>query len=242
MSLSQKIISINKQNEGIYTSLKAKGIEIERDIIPEGSDETTTMEILSAENNKLKELAKQNKPAPQPKELKIPQPQQNQVPKLKKEEDEDVNEEELEPPKPKFECICNMEDIKRSFFSKDYELAKTLITNQQFKYYTVNYRYSSDKDGVPDFVAKNLLKGFVHNFDDYRKYFMICFRCFKVGSNYEYKSYWIVNTNEPIDKVIGSVYNDFEFTEVTQDFEGFIKLMEKLDENVEGLVGEVYVH
>lgn len=241
MSLSQKITSINKQNEAIFASLMAKGIKVEWDIIPEGSDETTTLEILSAQNNKLKELAKQNKPPPQVKETKAPQPVQTQ-PKPKKEEDEEVDEEELEPPKPKFDCICNMEDIKRSFFSKDYEVAKSLILAQPFKYYTVNYKYSSDKDGAPDFVAKNLLKGFVRNFDDYRKYFMICFRCHKVESNYEYKSYWLINTTEPIDKIIGSVYDDFEFTEVTEDFEGFIKSMEKLDENTEGLVGEAYVH
>ncbi len=241
MSLSQKITSINKQNESIFASLMAKGIKVDWDIIPEGSDETTTLEILIGQNNKLKELAKQNKPAPQVKEPKAPQPIQSQ-PKPKKEEDEEADEEELEPPKPKFECICNMEDIKRSFFSKDYEVAKSLILAQPFKYYTVNYKYNSDKDGAPDFVAKNLLKGFVRNFDDYRKYFMICFRCHKVGSNYEYKSYWLINTTEPVDKVIGSVYEDFEFTEVIEDFEGFIKSMEKLDENTEGLVGEAYVH
>jgi hypothetical protein len=249
MSLSQKIININKQNESIYSSLKTRGIEVDRDIIPEGSGEAKTIEILSAENNKLKELVKQNKPPNQvkePKEPKVSTPVQTQskvTSKVKsKDEDDELDEEELEPPKPKFECICNMEDIKRSFFNKDYEVAKNLILAQQLKYYTVNYKYSSDKDGVPDFVAKNLLKGFVRNLDDYRKYFMICFRCYKVGSNYEYRSYWIVNTIEPIYNIIGSVYDDFDFTEVTEDLEGFIKYIEKLDEDTEGLVGESYVH
>ena len=71
---------------------------------------------------------------------------------------------------------------------------------------------------------------------------MICFRCHKVGSNYEYKSKWIVNTNEPVINVIGSLYDDFEFKEVSEDFENFVKSMEKLDENTEGLIGEAYVH
>jgi hypothetical protein len=216
MSQSQKIINISKQNESIYSSLKARGIEVDRDIIPEGSDEAKTIEILSMENNKLKELVKQNKPPPQVKEPKAPVPVQTQS-KSKKDEDDEPDEEELEPPKPKFECICNMEDIKRTFFSKDYEVAKNLMIAQPLKYYTVNYKYSSDKDGVPDFVAKNLLKGFVRNLDDYRKYFMICFRCFKIGDEeikYEYNSLWIVNTSEPINNIIGNIfweYFDFSF-------------------------------
>ena len=241
MSLSQKINSIGKQNESIYNGLRAKGIEVERDIIPEGSDEETTWSILTAENNKLKELAKQNKPAPQPKEPKVVQPVQ-QASKPKKEEEDEVDEDELEPPKPKFDCITNMEDIKRAFFNKDYEVARTMIMAQPFKFFEVNYKYNSDKDGAPDFVARNLLKGFVRNFDDYRKYFMICFRCHKVGSNYEYKSKWIVNTNEPINNVIGSLYDDFEFNEVNSEIEDFVKSMEKLDENTDGLIGEAYVH
>ncbi len=240
--MSQKITNIQKQNEAIFSSLKAKGIEVEREIIPEGSDEATIIEILTKENNKFKELAKQNKPPPQVKEPKVVQPVQAQTSKPKKEQEDEDNEEEYEAPKPKFDCICNMEDIKRAFFNKDYETAKSLIIANPFKFYEVNYKYSSDKDGVPDFVAKNLLKGFVRNFDDYRKYFMICFRCTKLGSNYEYKSKWIVNTLEPISNVIGSTYDDFEFTEVTDNIEEFIKSMEKLDENTEGLVGEAYVH
>lgn len=239
--MSQKITIIQKQNESIYSSLKTKGIDVEREVIPEGSDENTIIEILINENNKLKELAKQNKPPPQVKEPKVIQPNQIQASKSKKEDDDESNEE-IEPPKPKFECICNMEDIKRAFFNKDYEVAKTLILAQPFKFYEVNYKYSSDKDGVPDFAAKNLLKGFVRNFDDYRKYFMICFRCNKVGSNYEYKSKWIVNTLEPIPNVIGSTYDDFEFTEITDNLEEFINSMQKLDEDTEGLIGESYVH
>lgn len=242
MSLSHKINSIGKQNESIYNGLKAKGIEVERDIIPEGSDEETTWSILTAENNKLKELAKQTKPAPQPKEPKVAQPVQTPKPTPKKEEDDEIDEDEVEPPKPKFDCITNMEDIKRAFFNKDYDIAKTMILAQPFKFYEVNYKYNSDKDGAPDFVARNLLKGFVRNFDDYRKYFMICFRCHKVGSNYEYKSKWIVNTNEQVSIVIGTLYDDFEFTDISSEIEDFVKSMEKLDENTEGLIGEAYVH
>ncbi len=248
MSSSQKINSISKQNESIYNGLKAKGIEVERDVIPDGSDEDTTLSILSAENNRLKEIAKQHKPAPQVKEPKVVHPVQtnesnsNSKPKPKKDDEEEIDEDEIEPPKPKFDCVTNMEDIKRAFFNKDYEAAKSMIMEQPFKFFEVNYKYNSDKDGAPDFVARNLLKGFVRNFDDYRKYFMICFRCHKVGSNYEYKSKWIVNTNEPVINVIGSLYDDFEFNEVTDDFENFVKSMEKLDENTDGLIGEAYVH
>lgn len=51
----------------------------------------------------------------------------------------------------------------------------------------VNKDDKTDKNEEEEeiFSAKNLLKGFVRNFDDYRKYFMICFRCWKDLENSE---------------------------------------------------------
>ncbi len=254
MSTEQKIKSIIKQNDSIYASLIAKGIEFVREIIPEKNsenniDDEQILALLLKENERLKEIAKQNKPPPQIKEPKAPQEikpvEKSEKPKESKKEQNDCesgDEYEYEPPKPKFDCITNMEDIKRAFFNKDYVLAKNLILNHGFKYYEVNYKYNSDKDGAPDFVAKNLLKGFVRNFDDYRKYFMICFRCIANGPNYEYKSKWIVNTNEPVGNVIGSLVDDFDFVEVTENISEFIDSMEKLDESTQNLIGEAYVH
>ncbi len=244
MSTSQQISIVNKQNESILKSLISKNIVFEREIIPENCSEEETLIILNKENNRLKEIAKQNKPPPQEKPKPQVQPVVQKESKPKKEEDEE-DEIDYEAPKPKFECITNMEDIKRAFFNKDYDNAFELIKNAGFKFYSVNYKYNSDKDGAPEFSAKNLLKGFVRNFDDYRKYFMICFRCVKLPENkYEYKSYWIVNTNEPVQNIIGSLYDDFEFENRSEQehINNILESMKKLPEETEGLVGEAYVH
>ncbi len=244
MNTIQKISIVNKQNESILKSLISKNIVFEREIIPENCSEEETLIILNKENNRLKEIAKQNKPPPQEKPKPQVQPVVQKESKPKKEEDEE-DEIDYEAPKPKFECITNMEDIKRAFFNKDYDNAFELIKNAGFKFYSVNYKYNSDKDGAPEFSAKNLLKGFVRNFDDYRKYFMICFRCVKLPENkYEYKSYWIVNTNEPVQNIIGSLYDDFEFENRSEQehINNILESMKKLPEETEGLVGEAYVH
>ena len=94
------------------------------------------------------------------------------------------------------------------------------------------------------------VKGFVRNFDDYRKYFMICFRCWKHQdiTQYKYESLWIVNTYEPIQNIIGSMCDDFKFEEITEldDFIGWIKKIPETEEpvfiNGYTCIGESYVH
>ena len=112
----------------------------------------------------------------------------------------------------------------------------------------MNYKYSSDNTGRPSFVAKNLLRGFVQGLDDYRKYFMICFRCILVNketNEYRYPSYWVVNTNDDLKTILGSQYDDYDFIAVTEP-EAISKLLKKMerneDENDDALIGEVYLH
>ena len=72
---------------------------------------------------------------------------------------------------------------------------------------------------------------------------MICFRCYKLDDNkYEYKSYWIVNTNDPVENIIGSVADDFNFIENynISDFLNNIKKIENIDDS--NCIGESYVH
>lgn len=233
-----------KQNESIYNSLKAKNVLDLDDLVKLTEDMTIEQkfESLTLENSKLKELSKQNKPPPQP---KVEKPIIVQQPKKEKEEDDE--DEELKEPIKKFECITNMEDIKRSFFgceNNDYTQFNELVKAHEFKLYKVNYKYSSDKDGAPSFSAKNLVGGFIRNFDDLRKYFMICFRCIKHDTEpvtYSYPSYWIVNSIEPLPNIIASLYDDFDFYEYT-DKEEFYKLMYKMDSDYENLITEGYVH
>jgi hypothetical protein len=254
---SKAIISLQKQNDSIYSSLLNKSIQFERIVITEGLSEEEHLKLLSEENLKLKEIVKANKPEPVPKEPKPPKEQsQPKVEKVEKKEsanDED-EEENFEEPVKKFNTITNMEDIKRSFFGSEYLVFEEQVKQHNFKFYKVQYKYNSDKDGAPEFSAKNLLKGFVRNFDDYRKYFMICFRCWKnqTEPNYKYDSLWIVNTIEPISNIIGSTYDDFEFEE-TSDIDDFIQQIKKLPESesesdepiwINGYtcIGESYVH
>ncbi len=244
--MSNKLTNLQKQNDSIFFSLLTRNIPFDRITIPEGISEEEHIQLLSEENNKLKEAVKANKPPPQPKEEKPKQEQPiKQEKKADKVENNDEEQEEtFEEPVKKFDTITNMEEMKRAFFNGLNEEFENQLKAFPFKLYRVEYKYNSDKDGAPDFSAKNLLKGFVRNFDDFRKYFMICFRCWKnqESNTYEYKSLWIVNTLEPISTVIGSFADDFIFEEST-DINTFIKDIAKI-ENIDdtNCIGESYVH
>jgi hypothetical protein len=161
---------------------------------------------------------------------------------------DDLENENFDEPVRKFHLIANMENIKRAFFNNDYNLSEELMKEHPFKFYNVSYRYSSEKDAAPEFIAKNLLKGFVRNMDDYRKYFMICFRCYSLeNSTYDYPSLWIVNSEDNISDIIGSIYEDFIFTEVDRNEEdninNFLLNFRKKDFDIEiNLLDEKYIH
>lgn len=256
MSSSKAIIGLQKQNDGMFLSLNARNIPFERTEIPEGIGEEEHLKMLQEENSKLKQVINDNKPPPQPKQEKKNQDVQTQQSRgeTKKDDGEEADggEETYEEPVKKFDIIANMEELKRAFFNGDYVVFEEQIKLHPLKFYKVSYKFESDKDGAPDFSAKNLLKGFVRNFDDYRKYFMICFRCWKNQheTKYKYDSFWIVNTNEPISNVIGSLAEDFDFIEST-DIDDFINQIKKLPEsesnepiwiNEYTCIGESYVH
>lgn len=258
MSSNKAIIGLQKQNDGMYSSLTSRNISFERTVIPEGVGEEEHLKMLQEENSKLKQVINDNKPPPQPKQEKkkpdvqAPQSKKETKPKEDDGEGDDGEEETYEEPVKKFDTIINMEELKRAFFNGDYMVFEEQIKTHPLKFYKVSYKYDSDKDGAPDFSAKNLLKGFVRNFDDYRKYFMICFRCWKnkFEIKYMYDSFWIVNTNEPIPNIIGSLAEDFDFAE-TSDIDYFISQIKKLPEsdtdepiwiNEYTCIGESYVH
>ena len=247
----QKLIhNLKKQNEGMETSFKTKNIQFTKLSIDNVDPETEFL-LLKDYNTYLKGISAANRPTPQVKsqlplvkeEKPKEQPKTKEV-KPKEEEDEDDVPNEV---KPVYSTIANMEDIKRAFFSKEYDTALELIKQQPFKYYSANYKYSSDNTGRPSYVAKNLLRGFIQGLDDYRKYFMICFRCIldnKETNEYSYPSYWVVNTNDDLKTVLGSVYDDYDFLEIEADsVDCLLKKMRKTeDENDEALIGEVYLH
>ncbi len=244
--MSGKLQALQKQNDSIFFSILTRKIEFERTIIPQDISEDEHIRLLNEENLRLKEVIKANKPVPVPKEeKKVEQQKVESKPKEKVEsKDDDDQEETFEEPVKKFDTIANMEDLKRAFFNGLYDEFETHFKSAPYKLYRVEYKYNEDKDGAPEFSAKNLLKGFVRNLDDYRKYFMICFRCWKDSNEakYQYKSLWIVNTLEPVRNIIGSFADDFEFVEEsdTNAFIAEIKKLENIDETQ--CIGESYVH
>jgi hypothetical protein len=234
-SLENKLKNLMKQNDAIYNSLVVKNILFERVNINDQLSIDDKIILLSEENEKLKNISKNNRPPP---EVKAPKPPV--IVETKKKIVEEDEEENYEPVKKNFSTITNMEDIKRAFFNKDYQLFNELIKNFNFKYYRVEYKYSNEKDGAPEFIAKNLVKGFVRNLDDYRKYFMICFRCYKNDNNsYSYPSLWIVNSNDDIKNIIELIYDDYIYNEET-DIESFLRDIQKIDD--EKCIEEAYVH
>lgn len=247
MSTESKIQMFTKQNDSIYASLVARNIEFARVDFSGLENLEDHLAALVDENNKLKEVVKANKPAPVPKELKpvpVPQPKKESAPKEKTDDDEEETFEEV---KPKFNTITNMEDIKRAFCNKEYENFETLVQLHEFKYYRVQYKYASDKDGAPEFVAKNLVRGFVRNLEDYRKYLFVGFRCVLTEQEkkiYSYPSMWIINSTDPVANIIGSLYDDFEFIEVSPDGIGqFLVDFRKTNfDEPTNVVDELYAH
>lgn len=240
MDVLKQIDNLKKQNDGMETSFKNKGIQFNK-LSVSIEDPEIELKILKDYNEYLKGISKNNRPPPQEKPKVEPS-------KPKKKEEEDDEDDVPKDIKPVYSTITNMEDIKRAFFSKEYETFHQLVREHPFKYYKANYKFSSDNTGRPGYVAKNLLRGFVQSLDDYRKYLIVCFRCILIDKNtteYIYPSYWIVNSNDDIKAILGSFYDDYEFINVDEE-DAISKLLKKMekndDETDEFLIGETYLH
>jgi len=245
--MDKQIANLKKQNEGMETAFKNKNIEFTK-LSTDNIDPEIELDLLKNYNEYLKGISKNNRPPPQEKQVKQEQKQQS-VPKKKEEDDDDQGDDDVPKDlKPIYSTIVNMEDIKRAFFNKEYDNFNDLIRQHPFKYYQANYKYASDNTGRPQYVAKNLLRGFVQGLDDYRKYFIVCFRCIltnKEINEYIYPSYWIVNSNDDIKTILGSLHDDYEFNLVEEPAEitRLLKKMEKTEtEEDDTLVGEIYLH
>ena len=246
MSDIQKQIEIlQKQNECMETSFKNKNIIFSKLSYEDNNPEKEII-MLKNYNQYLKEISKQNRPPSQVKEVK---PIIVEKATTKKNiECEDDCDDEIKEVKPVYSTIANMEEIKRAFFSKEYNNFLQLIRSHSFKYYNVNYKYASDNTGRPNYVAKNLLRGFVQSLDDYRKYLMVCFRCILINdetNEYVYPSYWIVNSNDDLKTILGNQYDDFDFVLVNEE-EQINNLLKKIERNENeedsSLIGEIYLH
>jgi hypothetical protein len=146
-------------------------------------------------------------------------------------------------PVTKYSTIGNLENAKRAFFNNDYDGFLKEVKSKPYKLFVCSYNYSSDFDGRPEFIARNLNRGFVKDLEDNKKYFMCVFRCTKQEEKvYQYKSLWIVNTTD-LNTILGIRYDDFTWSEITDEFNTntFFQDFKKQEEN-DNLVSEDYLH
>ena len=148
----------------------------------------------------------------------------------------------------KFSTIMNMEKLKRALFNGEFDVFSQSVQGSNLKLYDVKYKYDSENDGKQSYMAGNLLRGFVRNFDEYRKYFLIAFRCIIVDPDklkYEYPSVWIVNSLDPINEIIGSFTDDFEFVEVNKtdqtEVKNYLQKFQKMY-YLNNMIDETFVH
>jgi hypothetical protein len=229
------LANIIKQNEGMEQSFAIKNIKYTKLSVDDVMEPEAQLHVLKTYNEYLKGISKENRPAPQQKEVK----------EVKKEVEVD-DEELFKEVTPVYSSITNMEDIKRSFFSYKYDVFTELVMQHPFKYYTATYKYASYNNGKPAYIAKNLLRGFTQGLDNSRKYLMVCIRCIltnKDTNEYEYPSYWILNSNDSLETILGPFYHDYEFVNVQEDsVPKLLKDMEKTETYNDTIIGEAYVH
>lgn len=246
--LAKQITNLQKQNDGIYKSLVAKGVEFVRVIVDESDSEEVQVQKLTEENTELKKLSTANKPPPKEEKPKVVQQVQ---PKEKTNEENDEEYECFEDKKKKFTPIANMESMKISFFGGDYESFKSSAKEHPFLFFEATYKYNSYNDGMESWKAKNLIKGLTKDFDEEKKLFMSCFRCYQTETEptkYEYRSWWIVNTFDPLLEVVKSS-EDFDLVPVTDpvEIDAMLITMQKLPKSEDGdlpdgCLVEAYVH
>lgn len=236
------ITNLMNQNNSIYNSLVSKNILFIKFNINDNMTEEEIIEILKRENLELKELSKNNRQPVQIKEKKT------NVITIQNNNNE-LNEDEIYKETIKnFSTITDLEHLKHTFFNKEYEIFDILIKEHSLKYYRASYNYSSDKDGVPEYIAKNLLKGFVRNLEHLKKYFIAVFRCYIYENfnikTYSYQSLWILNSNDNLEDIIGSLYEDFTFIEnIDDNIDSFLLDFRHSNNTlINNLLDETYLH
>ncbi len=150
------------------------------------------------------------------------------------------NEDSIVQTKP--ETIINMEEIKRAFFNEEYNEFDRLMNENELLLYSGEYNYSDEYDGKPEFVAKNLIKGFTQRLNSQSKYLMICFRCYKKDGGYIFPSLWIVNTKSHLNNLLGDFVEDFSLNEIDNKKYFLQNIQKNTSDTDENLVGEFYVH
>ena len=150
------------------------------------------------------------------------------------------NEDEYVEQQVKYVTLCSnvaFESLKRAFINHQNDEFITMI-NSKYTLHKAGYKYWDDFTTRPDYVARNLNKGFIQIFGDYRKYFFTCFRCIEiVPKTYTFESYWIVNTSD-YQKIIQNKFDDYDWIEMTP--EEFIQQF--MNKENDAIISEDYLH
>ena len=102
---TKQIISLTKQNDGMFTSLSRRNIEFKRNIINETMNDDEKLLLLQEENARLKTIIQINKPPPEPKKEKV------------------VQEPTIEKPKViAYHTYTDLDTMKRAFFNNNFDV------------------------------------------------------------------------------------------------------------------------
>lgn len=143
----------------------------------------------------------------------------------------------------------DMGTIKQLFFDRtrknhewNYQSFKNEVFNsyKKLKLYYANYKHNIDYKNRPENIAKYVINNFINILKPYREHFFICFRCYKIDDTYYYNSLWITNYDK---KLIGEVYDDFEFKFVSfNDIDCFLDEFNRTSFFDNELINEGYLY
>jgi hypothetical protein len=163
------------------------------------------------------------------------------------EETEKKKAEELKPKEIKYEIINDLELMKRAFFNlEDINHVEFNTELHKFNYncYKLQYNYNDDMNEKPEYIASNLIKGFIKRLSEYTKYIFGVFRCYKYSKNnsntYIYQAYILLNTKEQFNVVLGEILDDFTYQLVDKETQFKYNINKIIDDN--NLLEEKYIH
>ncbi|AYV80679.1 MAG: putative ORFan [Harvfovirus sp.] len=148
-----------------------------------------------------------------------------------------TEESEISEPVVKYKITKDLENCKRAFMNKQFDVFLTEVLSGDFIAYEAVYKYNSDYDGATEFVIRNRVSGMGQSFDKNRRYYFTAIKCVQTGTTYSIKSYWLVNTD--LKPVLNSDYDDHEWTQVDlkTDSSNFVENFRD-----EGVFASKYVH
>lgn len=154
-----------------------------------------------------------------------------------------TEEENYQDPQVKFPITGSLEPCKSSFFTGDNASFMKELATGKYRIYFSEYRYTNEYDGRPTFILENLLRGFVQQLEDKRKYLFTGFKCTK-NTSFNICGIWITNCTLAMQQIVGDKYDDFEWEELDVNIvahaEKMMRVLQK--ESSTNVVATSYLH